>query len=59
MADLIPESHEEPAEKRNIIGTVLIAAFVVFMLTLGVVIVLALMEPHVGIGIYSNVMINL
>ncbi|MCC7449716.1 MAG: hypothetical protein IT324_20015 [Anaerolineae bacterium] len=55
MAELITESHEEPDEQRNIIGIVLIIGLVVFLITLGVVVALALMGPTLGPGIYSNI----
>lgn len=59
MVEIITEPHEEPDEKRNVIGTILIVGLVVFMLTLGVVIALALMGPTMGPGIYSNISVSL
>ncbi len=55
MSEIISATHEEPVAKRSIIGTVLIIGLVVFMITLGVVIALALIGPTIGPGIYSSI----
>ncbi len=55
MAEIISETNEEPAGKRSMIGTVLIIGLVVFTITLGVVIALALIGPAIGPGVYSSI----